>query len=69
MKSRVNKYSIHPGQIPTNLKTIKWKLFMRGHSAISSLLKCLASEPDNHEQTKPRDSVNSCGKLRIWYAR
>lgn len=44
-------HSLHPGQIPTNLKTIKWELATKGHSAISALLKCLAVAPDCLEQT------------------
>lgn len=46
-----NKYPIHPGQILTNLKTIKWELMTKGHSAIISLLKCLAYVSGSLEQT------------------
>ena len=45
-----DKDSLHPGQIPTTLKTIKAELFSRGHYAIWSLLKCLACDLKSSEK-------------------
>ena len=47
---RHDSFALHPGQIPTNLKTIKVELFHNGLAAIRSLLKCLSNEPSSYEQ-------------------